>query len=62
MAIHEHLPRIPKGDLRSMGWTKARELAKVVRRERQAFDCAAWVQKARESCRGKSSSPPRSNP
>jgi hypothetical protein len=48
MAIHEHLPRIPKADLRSMGWTKARELAKVARRERQAFDCAPWVHKARE--------------
>ncbi len=48
MAIHEQLPRIPKADLRSMGWTKARELAKVVRRERQGFDCAPWVHKARE--------------
>ena len=48
MAIHEHLPRIPKNDLRSMGWTKARELAKVARRERQEFDCAPWVHKARE--------------
>ena len=48
MAIHEHLPRIPKAELRSMGWTKARELAKVVRRERQGFDCAPWVHKARE--------------
>ena len=46
MAIHEHLPRIPKADLRSMGWTKARELAKVARRERQGFDCAPWVHKA----------------
>jgi len=48
MAIHEHLPRIPKAELRSMGWTKARELAKVVRRERQGFDCAPWVHKAHE--------------
>ena len=48
MAIHEHLPRIPKADLRLMGWTKARELAKVVRREQQGFDCAPWVRKARE--------------
>ena len=48
MAIHEHLPRIPKSELRSMGWTKARELVKVVRRERQGFDCAPWVHKARE--------------
>jgi len=48
MAIHEHLPRIPKSELRSMGWTKARELAKVVRREEPGFDCAPWVHKARE--------------
>ena len=48
MAIHEHLPRIPKADLRSIGWTKAKELAKVVRRERQDFDCAPWVHRAQE--------------
>jgi hypothetical protein len=48
MAIHEHLPRIPKAELRSIGWTKARELAKVARREQQDFDCAPWVHKAQE--------------
>ena len=48
MAIHEHLPRIPKTDLNLMGWTKARELVKVARREGQNFDCAPWVHKARE--------------
>jgi hypothetical protein len=48
MAIHEHLPRIPKTDLNSMGWTKARELVKVARREGQNFNCAPWVHKARE--------------
>jgi hypothetical protein len=31
-----------------MGWTKARELVKVARREGQNFDCAPWVHKARE--------------
>src|SRR6266851_2742 len=46
MAIHEHLPRIPKPELRLMGWTKARELVKVARREGQGFDCAPWVHKA----------------
>jgi hypothetical protein len=46
MAIHEHLPRIPKPELRLMGWTKARELAKVARRGWQRFDCAPWVHKA----------------
>jgi hypothetical protein len=29
MAIHEHLPRIAKPELRLMGWTKARELVKL---------------------------------
>lgn len=48
MAIHEHLPRISKPDLRLMGWTKARELAKLARREGHKFDCAPWVHKARE--------------
>ena len=48
MAIYEHLPRIPKADLNLMGWTKARELVKVARREGQNFDCAPWVHKARE--------------
>src|SRR5712692_6703694 len=46
MAIHEHLPRISKPELRLMGWTKARELVKVARREGQRFDCAPWVHKA----------------
>jgi hypothetical protein len=48
MAIHEHLPRIQKTDLNLMGWTKARELVKVARREGQNFDCAPWVHKAKE--------------
>src|SRR5260221_7136545 len=46
MAIHEHLPRVPKLELKSMGWTKARELVKVARREGEGFDCAPWVHKA----------------
>jgi hypothetical protein len=48
MAIHEHLPKIAKTDLRSMGWTKARELVKVARKDGQSFDCAPWVHKAKE--------------
>ena len=48
MAIHEHLPRVAKAELRLMGWTKARELAKVARRDQQGFDCAPWVHKAQE--------------
>jgi hypothetical protein len=46
MAIHEHLPRIAKPELRLMGWTKARELVRVARRDGQEFDCAPWVHKA----------------
>jgi hypothetical protein len=48
MAIHEHLTRVPKRDLREVGWTKARELVKVARREGREFDCAPWVHKAKE--------------
>ncbi len=48
MAIHEHLPRIPKHELRLVGWTKATELVKVARRDGQQFDCATWLHKARE--------------
>ncbi len=48
LAIHEHLTRIPKRQLREVGWTKARELVKVARREGPGFDCAPWVHKAKE--------------
>jgi hypothetical protein len=37
---------IRKRELEQIGWTKARELAKVARRDRQKFDCAPWVHKA----------------
>ena len=48
MAIHERLPRIPKPELKLVGWTKAAELAKVARRDGQDFDCATWLHKAQE--------------
>src|SRR5271163_385399 len=48
MAIHENLMRVPKRDLREVGWTKARELVKVARLEGRDFDCAPWVHKAKE--------------
>jgi hypothetical protein len=48
MAIHEQLPRQTHRDLREMGSTKARELVKVARVERQNFDCAPWVHKAKQ--------------
>jgi hypothetical protein len=48
MTIHEHLMRVPKPQLREMGWTKARELVKVARRDGPEFACAPWVHKAKE--------------
>jgi hypothetical protein len=48
MTIHEHLTRVPKPQLREMGWTKARELVKVARKEGAEFVCAPWVHKAKE--------------
>ncbi len=48
MAIHEQLPRIPKPELKLVGWSKAAEMAKVARRDGQRFDCATWLHKARQ--------------
>jgi hypothetical protein len=48
MTIHEHLTRVPKPQLREMGWTKARELVKVARKDGADFACAPWVHKAKE--------------
>jgi hypothetical protein len=46
MAIHESLTKVPKHQLRMMGWSKAVELVKVARREGENFDCATWLHKA----------------
>jgi hypothetical protein len=48
MSIHEHLPPQAKKDLKEIGWTKGKELAKLARRDGQHFDCAPWVHKAKE--------------
>jgi hypothetical protein len=48
MTIHEHLTRVPKPQLREMGWTKARELVKVARRDGPKFASCTWVHKAKE--------------
>ena len=48
MAIHENLTLIPKRQLREVGWSKAVELVKVVRRDGEEFDCATWLHKAKE--------------
>jgi hypothetical protein len=34
-------------ELKEIGWTKGRELAKLARRDGQRFNCAPWVHKAR---------------
>src|SRR5271168_977601 len=48
MAFHENLSRIPKPQLRVVGWSKATELVKVARRDGEDFDCATWLHKAKE--------------
>jgi hypothetical protein len=48
MSIHEHLPPQARKELKKVGWTKGVELAKIARRDRQDFDCATWLHKARE--------------
>ena len=48
MAIHEHLPRIRKVDLKQVGWSKATDLAKVAKRDGERFDCATWLHRAQE--------------
>lgn len=48
MSIHEHLPPLARKELKEIGRTKARELAKLARRDGQHFNCAPWVHKARE--------------
>jgi hypothetical protein len=48
MAIHENLTRIPKPQLREVGWSKAAELVKVARKDGENFDCATWLRRAKE--------------
>jgi len=48
MSIHEHLPPQARRELKKVGWSKGIELAKIARRDRQGFDCAIWLHKARE--------------
>src|SRR5712671_6353934 len=48
MSIHEHLPPQARKQLKEVGWAKGIELAKLARRDRQDFDCATWLHRARE--------------
>ncbi len=46
MSIHEQLPKQMRHELKHVGWSKAAELAKVARREREHFKSADWLHKA----------------
>ena len=48
MSIHEQLPPEVKRQLKQVGWTKGRELAKLARKQGQRFESAPWVHKARQ--------------
>jgi hypothetical protein len=48
MSTHEHMPPQARKDLKKLGWAKGIELAKLARRDRQRFDCATWLLKARQ--------------
>jgi hypothetical protein len=48
MSIHEQLPKQARKELKEMGWSKARELAKLARHQGKGFDCAHWLHKAKE--------------
>ena len=47
MSIHEHMPKQVKSELKAIGWKKAAELVKVIRRDPEHFECAPWVHKAK---------------
>jgi len=47
MSIHEQLPRHVRNELKQVGWSKATELVKVARREREQFESATWLHRAR---------------
>ena len=48
MAINENPTRVPKHELREVGWSKAIELVKVAGKDGEEFDCATWLHKAKE--------------
>jgi hypothetical protein len=57
MSIHENLPPQARKEVKQLGWTKARELAKLARARGQHFDCAPWVHRP-VPCRERNSSAP----
>lgn len=47
MSIHENLPPQARRQVKEIGWIKGLDLAKVARRDRQKFNCATWLHKAK---------------
>ena len=47
MSIHENLPPQVRKELKHVGWTKGRELAKLARKQGQLFESAPWLHEAR---------------
>ena len=47
MSIHEHMPKHINKQLEDVGWSKAIELVKVIRRDPEHFESATWLHKAR---------------
>ena len=47
MAIHEQLPKQIRSELKEVGWTKAKDLAKLARRQGKEFESATWLHKAK---------------
>jgi hypothetical protein len=52
MSIHENLPPQARRQLKEIGWTKGLDLAKVAWRDRQKFNCATWLHKAKTLPKG----------
>ena len=48
MSIHENLPPQARKQLKEVGWAKGIDLVKLARRDRQNFDCATGLDKARQ--------------
>jgi hypothetical protein len=49
MSIHEQLPPQTGKQPKEIGWTKGLELAKLARRDKQHFDCATGLHRAKET-------------
>jgi|SRR5271165_1436066 len=53
MAIHENLTRIPKHELQKVGWSKATELVKVVRRDGETLCLCNLVAQGQRDAQGR---------